>query len=233
MSEPQVIVALDYPDPKAALALAERLDPARCNLKIGKESFTRGGPELVKELVRGGFRLFLDLKFHDIPNTVEGACAVAADLGVWMLNVHASGGPQMMEAALRGVGDSAGRPLLIAVTVLTSLDDADLSAVGYAGDATSIALKQARLTATVGLDGVVCSAREVAGMRAAEGSDFLLVTPGIRPAGSQSSDQKRVMTPAEAVKLGANYLVIGRPITGAADPLAALSAIEAELEAAK
>jgi orotidine-5'-phosphate decarboxylase len=150
-----------------------------------------------------------------------------------MLNVHASGGPQMMEAALRGVGDSAGRPLLIAVTVLTSLDDADLSAVGYAGDATSIALKQARLTATVGLDGVVCSAREVAGMRAAEGSDFLLVTPGIRPAGSQSSDQKRVMTPAEAVNLGANYLVIGRPITGAADPLAALTAIEAELEAAR
>ena len=233
MSEPQVIVALDYPDPKAALALAERLDPARCNLKIGKESFTRGGPELVKELVRGGFRLFLDLKFHDIPNTVEGACAVAADLGVWMLNVHASGGPQMMEAALRGVGVSGRRPLLIAVTVLTSLDDADLSAVGYAGDATSIALKQARLTATVGLDGVVCSAREVADMRAAEGGDFLLVTPGIRPAGSQSSDQKRVMTPAEAVKLGANYLVIGRPITGAADPLAALTAIEAELEAAR
>jgi orotidine-5'-phosphate decarboxylase len=233
VSEPRVIVALDYADPKAALALAERLDPARCNLKIGKESFTRGGPELVKALVRSGFRLFLDLKFHDIPNTVAGACAAAADLGVWMVNVHASGGQQMMEAARRAVGDGARRPWLIAVTVLTSLDDADLAAVGYAGDTTSTALKQARLTASAGLDGVVCSAREIAGMRAAEGDDFLLVTPGIRPAGAQASDQKRVMTPAEAMDFGASYLVIGRPITGAADPLAALAAIEAELAGGK
>ena len=229
MSEPRVIVALDFPEPKEALALAAKLDPARCNLKIGKESFTRGGPELVRNLVRDGFRLFLDLKFHDIPNTVAGACAAAADLGVWMMNVHASGGPQMMEAARRAVGDSVRRPHLIAVTVLTSLDDADLAAVGFAGDTSTIALKQARLAASVGLDGVVCSAREIAGMRAAEGDEFLLVTPGIRPAGAQSSDQKRVMTPAEAISLGASYLVIGRPITGAPDPLAALTAIEGEI----
>lgn len=233
MSEPRVIVALDYGEASAALALADQLDPERCSLKIGKEAFTRAGPDLVRELVRRGFRVFLDLKFHDIPNTVAGACAAAADLGVWMLNVHASGGAHMMEAARKAISARERQPLLIAVTVLTSLDDADLAAVGFAGNTTSTALAQARLAASVGLDGVVCSAQEIAGMRAAEGSDFLLVTPGIRPAGAQSGDQKRIMTPGAAIALGASYLVIGRPITGAPDPLAALAAIEADINASQ
>ena len=230
MSDPRVIVALDFSEPKAALSLAAQLDPARCNVKIGKESFTRGGPELARELVRIGFRVFLDLKFHDIPNTVAGACSAAADLGVWMLNVHASGGPRMLEAARQAVDGSSRRPHLIAVTMLTSLDNDDIRAVGYAGDTTSVALQQARLAHELGIDGVVCSPREITGIRAAEGADFLLVTPGIRPASTEGGDdQKRVTTPVEAMALGASYLVIGRPITAAPDPLAALASIESSL----
>ena len=229
MSNSPIIVALDYASATAALALAEQLDPRRCAVKVGKELFTRAGPDVVRELVRRDFRLFLDLKFHDIPNTVAAACAAAADLGVWMLNVHASGGPQMLSDARLALGDAPDRPRLIAVTVLTSLDDSDMRAIGYQADSAATALSLASLAAQNGLDGVVCSPREIAAMRASLGTEFLLVTPGIRPAGSDSGDQKRIMTPSAAVQLGASYLVIGRPITAAPDPMAALVAIEAEL----
>lgn len=229
MSNSPIIVALDYASATAALALAEQLDPRRCAVKVGKELFTRAGPDVVRELVRRDFRLFLDLKFHDIPNTVAAACAAAADLGVWMLNVHASGGPQMLSDARLALGDAPDRPRLIAVTVLTSLDDSDMRAIGYQADSAATALSLASLAAQNGLDGVVCSPREIAAMRASLGTEFLLVTPGIRPAGSDSGDQKRIMTPSAAVQLGASYLVIGRPITAAPDPMAALAAIEAEL----
>jgi len=229
VSNSPIIVALDYASATAALALAEQLDPRRCAVKVGKELFTRAGPDVVRELVRRDFRLFLDLKFHDIPNTVAAACAAAADLGVWMLNVHASGGPQMLSDARLALGDAPDRPRLIAVTVLTSLDDSDMRAIGYQADSAATALSLASLAAQNGLDGVVCSPREIAAMRASLGTEFLLVTPGIRPAGSDSGDQKRIMTPSAAVQLGASYLVIGRPITAAPDPMAALAAIEAEL----
>jgi orotidine-5'-phosphate decarboxylase len=229
VSNSPIIVALDYASATAALALAEQLDPRRCAVKVGKELFTRAGPDVVRELVRRDFRLFLDLKFHDIPNTVAAACAAAADLGVWMLNVHASGGPQMLSDARLALGDAPDRPRLIAVTVLTSLDDSDMRAIGYQADSAATALSLASLAAQNGLDGVVCSPREIAAMRASLGTEFLLVTPGIRPAGSDSGDQKRIMTPSAAVQLGASYLVIGRPITAAPDPMAALVAIEAEL----
>ena len=229
MSESPIIVALDYPSADAALAMAEQLDPQRCALKVGKELFTRAGPDVVKQLVAREFRVFLDLKFHDIPNTVAGACTVAADLGVWMLNVHASGGSRMLNDARAALGEHPQRPKLIAVTVLTSLDDADLHAVGFRETTQRTALDLAALSAASGLDGVVCSAREIAAMRAERGLEFLLVTPGIRPAGSDTGDQKRTMTPAQAIVDGSSYLVIGRPITAAADPLQALAAIEAEL----
>jgi orotidine-5'-phosphate decarboxylase len=229
VSERPVIVALDFPTSAAALALAEQLDPSRCNVKVGKELFTRGGPDVVRALVGQGFRVFLDLKFHDIPNTVGAACAAAADLGVWMLNVHASGGPAMLRAARAATGDTADRPKLIAVTVLTSLDDNDLAAAGYAGDTTTTASKLAALTAECQLDGVVCSPKEINAMRVERGDDFLLVTPGIRPVGSESGDQKRTMTPVEALQAGGSYLVIGRPITAQPEPMAALAAIEATL----
>jgi orotidine-5'-phosphate decarboxylase len=221
-----LIVALDLPGEAEVLGLAARLAPARCRLKVGKESFTRCGPRLVQALQQRGFEVFLDLKFHDIPNTVAAACAAAADLGVWMLNVHCSGGPQMIAAARERLEDRPQRPLLIGVTVLTSLDAADLAAVGCPGDPAERVLRLAELGQRAGLDGVVCSPREAAGVRAACGSEFVLVTPGVRPPGWGSDDQKRVMTPAEALAQGADYLVIGRPVTAAVDPLAALAAIE-------
>ena len=235
MTDPKrLIVALDFPSAAPALALAERLDPGRCRLKVGKELFTRQGPSLVAALQGRGFEVFLDLKFHDIPNTVGAACAAAAELGVWMVNVHCSGGSAMIAAARERL-DRASRdlgrraPRLIGVTVLTSLDGADLAAVGCPGDPAERVLALARLGRDAGLDGVVCSPREAAEVRAALGPDFLLVTPGVRPAGSESGDQKRVMTPAEAVPAGADYLVIGRPVAAAPDPLAALAAVEREL----
>jgi orotidine-5'-phosphate decarboxylase len=226
---PPLIVALDLPSEDEALDLVDRLHPARCRLKVGKELFTRCGPGLVQTLQRGGFEVFLDLKFHDIPNTVAAACAAAADLGVWMVNVHCSGGARMIVAARDRLERSAHRPLLIGVTVLTSLDADDLAAVGCPGDPAERVLRLAELGRRAGLDGVVCSPLEAAAVRAHCGADFVLVTPGVRPAGDAIGDQKRVMTPADAIAQGADYLVIGRPITAAPDPMAALEAIECSL----
>ncbi|MBO2696467.1 orotidine-5'-phosphate decarboxylase [Shewanella algae] len=230
MTETPIVVALDFDNKFKALQLIDKLDPSMCRLKVGKEMFTLFGPQLVKEIHGRGFDLFLDLKFHDIPNTVAKAVTAAAEMGVWMVNVHASGGLAMMEAARRALlpyGDNA--PLLIAVTVLTSMSDDELKLIGVAGSAEDQVRRLARLTQKAGLDGVVCSARESSMLKAELGADFKLVTPGIRPAGSDAGDQKRIMTPAEAMAAGSDYLVIGRPITQAADPLATLQAIHQSL----
>lgn len=229
MSDSKIIVALDFPSASAAEALYTQLDPALCKVKVGKELFTRAGPALVEDLVKRGFAVFLDLKFHDIPNTVAQACRAAAELGVWMVNVHASGGRTMLEAAREAVGTAQDRPLLIAVTVLTSLKEADLNEVGINSTVEVQVERLAGLSHDCGLDGVVCSPKEVTKLRHSLGSDFCLVTPGIRPAGSDVGDQKRIMTPAEALQAGASYLVIGRPITQAADPMAAMNSIEQEI----
>jgi orotidine-5'-phosphate decarboxylase len=226
----RIIVALDYADAASALALAGRLDPTLCRLKVGKELFTVAGPDLVRTLVARGFDVFLDLKFHDIPNTVAAACRAAAGLGVWMMNVHASGGRRMMIAAQEALADLAQRPLLIAVTVLTSMSGEDLNEVGIAAAPADQVLRLARLSKQCKLDGVVCSAQEASMLRADLGADFRLVTPGIRPAGSDAGDQRRVMTPAEALRAGSTDLVIGRPITAAPDPLAALKQIQSEIQ---
>ena len=226
---PKIIVALDYPAAAPALALVDRLDPGRCALKVGKELFTRVGPGLVETLVGRGFRVFLDLKFHDIPNTVAAACDAAADLGVWMVNLHASGGRRMMDAARERLAAHSKAPLLIAVTVLTSLDRDDLAEIGCPDEPLDRVLRLARLTHEAGLDGIVCSPLEAAPVREALGPGFLLVTPGVRPASASVGDQRRVMTPRDALVAGSDYLVIGRPITAADDPLAALAAIEAEM----
>jgi orotidine-5'-phosphate decarboxylase len=225
----KIIVALDYADPRDALDLVARLEPGRCRLKVGKELFTRGGPGLVEQLVKQGWDVFLDLKFHDIPNTVAGACAAAADLGVWMVNVHALGGRKMMEAAREALEKRSNRPLLIAVTILTSMGQEDIEEVGLAGTPASNVERLGNLAKSVGLDGVVCSPREIALMRRAQGNEFNLVTPGIRPSWAAQGDQHRVMGPGEAVTAGASYLVIGRPITGAIVPIDALSKIEDEI----
>ncbi|MCF7992980.1 MAG: orotidine-5'-phosphate decarboxylase [Thiohalocapsa sp.] len=227
--EPRIIVALDFPTEQGARELLTRLDPGRCRVKIGKELFTRAGPRLVEHVIATGFEVFLDLKYHDIPNTVAAACAAAADLGVWMVNVHASGGPAMMQAAKEGLSGREHAPLLIAVTVLTSMDADDLAAIGCPGEPGARVLQLATLAKRAGLDGVVCSPLEAGTLRASLGPDFCLVTPGVRPAAAARGDQKRVMTPADAVRAGSDYLVIGRPITAASDPMAALAAIEAEL----
>jgi len=226
----KIIVALDFADAAPALALVERLDPALCRLKVGKELFTVAGPQLVRALAARGFEVFLDLKFHDIPNTVAAACRAAAGLGVWMMNVHASGGRRMMTAAREALADLPQRPLLIAVTVLTSMSAEDLGEVGVADAPADQVLRLARLTQACKLDGVVCSAQEAALLRADLGAGFRLVTPGIRPAGVDAGDQRRVMTPVEALRAGATDLVIGRPITAAADPLAALKQIQFDIQ---
>jgi orotidine-5'-phosphate decarboxylase len=226
----RVIVPLDVPDAEAALALAARLDPKLCRVKVGKELFVAAGPAVVGRLQERGFEVFLDLKFHDIPNTVEGACRAAARLGVWMMNVHASGGAVMLRAAREAIEGVARPPLLIAVTVLTSLRDADLESIGFAGGVLESVDRLARLTRECGLDGVVCSAQEAPRIRDAVGSDFVLVTPGIRLASSEAHDQARVVTPAEAVRLGAHYLVVGRPITQSPDPAATLESIRQSLQ---
>jgi orotidine-5'-phosphate decarboxylase len=228
---PRVIVALDYPDRAAAMALVERLQPGLCRLKVGKELFTRAGPQLVEELAARGFDVFLDLKFHDIPNTVASACHAAADLGVWMLNVHALGGERMLLAAREGCARAGHAPLLVAVTILTSMDAQDLAAVGLAGSPEENVLRLAALAQRCGLDGVVCSSRETAVLRERIGPEFTLVTPGIRPAGSQQDDQRRVMTPQQAISSGASYLVIGRPVTQADDPVSVLRTVNSELAA--
>ena len=229
MSDPKIIVALDYADATNALNLVQRLDPQLCRLKVGKELFTASGPQLVETLVSKGFGVFLDLKFHDIPNTVAKACQAASRLGVWMLNVHASGGLAMMQAAREGVAKSQHTPMLIAVSVLTSMDQAALNQVGVHGSLQDQVLNLARLTQQAGLDGVVCSAQEVAVLRQALGQIFCLVTPGIRPVNVNQDDQSRVVTPVQALRSGSSYLVIGRPITQAADPLAALAAINQDI----
>ncbi len=227
-----VIVALDFSDQNQVLAFVEQLPAGSCRLKIGKELFTHAGPGLVKSLVERGFDVFLDLKFHDIPNTVARACAAAADLGVWMMNVHASGGRKMMTAARQSLDAiGADRPLLIAVTVLTSMAQEDLLEVGVTDNPARQVLRLAELSRASGMDGVVCSAQEAAELKSQLGDDFVLVTPGIRPAGSATGDQKRIMTPQQAMQSGSHYLVIGRPITQAKEPLAVLNEINAQLQA--
>lgn len=227
----RIIVALDFSDVERTRAFVERVDPRSCRLKVGKELFTAAGPALVEDLVGRGFGVFLDLKYHDIPNTVAAACRAAANMGVWMINVHASGGSRMMSAAREALAQFASPPLLIAVTVLTSLDDAELQEIGYQGDAAANVMRLARLAAKSGLDGVVCSAREVSMLRQSLPGDFCLVTPGIRPQGTSADDQRRVMTPREAIAAGSDYLVIGRPVTGADDPQRVLREIGVQIEA--
>ncbi|HPE59771.1 MAG: orotidine-5'-phosphate decarboxylase [Thiothrix sp.] len=219
----RIIVALDFPDPEMALAFAGQLKPQDCRLKVGFELFVAAGPELVRTLVRQGFEVFLDLKFHDIPNTVAAACRAAARLGVWMVNVHALGGADMMRTARAALAAFEQPPLLIAVTILTSMDRQQLDGAGLGGATPQARVLQlARLAQECGLDGVVCSAREAELLRSALGPDFLLVTPGIRPAGSAAGDQSRIMTPEQARNAGVSYPVIGRPVTQAANPLAAV-----------
>ena len=224
-----VIVALDYDDQHQALALADRLDPTFCRLKVGKELFTAAGPSIVKNLSDRGFDIFLDLKFHDIPNTVAKAIGAAADLGVWMANVHASGGSRMMSAAKKALDSKGSEMLLIGVTVLTSMDASDLEEVGVRRNPSAQVLHLAELAKHSGLDGVVCSAQEAKLLKESLGSEFKLVTPGIRLADSAADDQRRILTPADAVALGSDYLVIGRPITQSTDPLATLSEINRSL----
>jgi orotidine-5'-phosphate decarboxylase len=225
-----LIVALDYPDGKQAEAMAAQLDPALCRVKVGKELFTRAGPPVVTALVQRGFDVFLDLKFHDIPNTVAAAVAAAAELGVWMVNVHASGGPTMMAAARSALAPlGAQAPLLIAVTVLTSMDAEQLAAIGIDVPPAQHVARLAQLARDNGMDGVVCSAEETALLRQQLGADFALVTPGIRPEGAARNDQNRIATPASALAAGSDYLVIGRPITRSVDPLQALQDIIREI----
>lgn len=224
-----VIVALDFPGANEALALVDRLSPADCRLKIGKELFTRAGPEIVRAIQGRGFEVFLDLKFHDIPNTTAAAVHAAADLGVWMVNVHAMGGRRMLEAAASVLSQNHLKTLLTGVTVLTSMEAADIAELGFGDTPAELVRRLARLSRDSGLAGVVCSAQEAAMLRSQCGPCFLLVTPGIRPVDSDAGDQKRIMTPPEAQVAGVSHMVIGRPITRAADPLAALQAINASL----
>lgn len=230
MSNPKIIVALDFAQADDALKLADQIDPARARVKVGKELFTRSGPDVVKALVGRGFDVFLDLKYHDIPHTVGRACAAAADLGVWMLNVHTLGGAPMMQAARKAVGDSKDSPTLIGVTLLTSMDQATFDQIGLSGSMTDTVIRLAQLAKSSGLDGVVCSAQEATPLRQALGTDFQLITPGIRPAGSDRGDQHRTMTPGQALDAGSHFLVIGRPITAAANPMQALLDIENSLK---
>lgn len=225
----RVIVALDFDNQHSALQLAEQLDPSQCRLKVGKELFTVAGPQLVKALVERDFDVFLDLKFHDIPNTTAKAVSAAADLGVWMTNVHACGGSRMMEAAQQSLQQKGSEMLLIAVTVLTSMEQADLQQVGVSNGPTEQVLHLARLAKSSGLQGVVCSAQEASALKADLGADFKLVTPGIRLPDSATDDQRRIVSPTDAIALGSDYLVIGRPITQSADPLATLNQINQSL----
>ena len=230
MIDQKVIVALDYDNQTDALAFVDKIDPSSCRLKVGKEMFTLFGPDFVKELHKRGFSVFLDLKFHDIPNTCSKAVRAAAEMGVWMVNVHASGGERMMTAS-REILEPYGkdRPLLIGVTVLTSMEQSDLAGIGLDIAPQEQVIRLANLTKNSGLDGVVCSAQEASMLKGELGQEFKLVTPGIRPAGAAVGDQKRIMTPVDAVKAGSDYLVIGRPITQAPDPAAVLAQINATL----
>ncbi len=227
--DPKIVIALDYAQPQEAINFITQLDPSLCRLKVGKELFTAGGPQLVEALIKQKFDVFLDLKFHDIPTTVSKACEAASRLGVWMLNVHASGGQAMMEAGREGVSRSGHHPILIAVTVLTSMNQTMLNQLGVAGTLEDHVLRLAKLTKTSGLDGVVCSAQEAKLLRDNFGQNFCLVTPGIRPADASLDDQSRVVTPRQALELGSNYLVIGRPITQSKQPLETLQKIHQEV----
>ncbi|HCH02345.1 MAG TPA: orotidine-5'-phosphate decarboxylase [Vibrio sp.] len=232
MLDPKVIVALDYENQNDALAFVDNIDPTQCRLKVGKEMFTLFGPDFVRELHKRGFSVFLDLKFHDIPNTCSKAVKAAAEMGIWMVNVHASGGERMMSAS-REILEPYGkdRPLLIGVTVLTSMEQSDLAGIGLDVAPQEQVKRLAKLTQQSGLDGVVCSAHESSMLKAELGQEFKLVTPGIRPVGSAAGDQRRIMTPAEAMTAGSDYLVIGRPITQAEEPNQVLIDINASLNA--
>lgn len=229
MKDPRIIVALDFSSAEQALLLAKKLDPMLCRVKIGKELFTAAGPMIVEKLMSKGFEVFLDLKFHDIPNTVANACRVAADLGVWMINVHALGGKKMLVAARDAL--PLGGTKLIAVTLLTSIGPDDLESIGLNNEPGNVVQKLAWLAYSCGLDGVVCSALEAAQLRQTMGTDFCLVTPGIRPVDALTDDQNRITTPQMAIQNGADYLVIGRPISQAADPLLMLQHLNKEIEA--
>ena len=229
-SGPRIIVALDYASAEAALACAARLSPTLCRLKVGMELYTAAGRRLVEELIDQGFDIFLDLKYHDIPTTVAKACDAAARLGVWMLNVHTLGGYAMLQAARDAVDTAPRHPLLVGVTLLTSHGSADLLAIGLPADARSQVERLAGLAHKAGLDGVVCSAQEARKLRTKFGAGFVLVTPGIRPAGSPLDDQQRVLTPLEAMEQGSDYLVIGRPITQAYDPQRKVQEIQRDIE---
>lgn len=236
-SREKLIVALDYPTADAAARVVEKLHGRAGMFKVGAELFAAEGPVMARHLVASGEKVFLDLKLHDIPNTVRAAAREASRLGVNLLSVHASGGRAMMEAALEGVragaaGRDSSRPLVVAVTVLTSLTSGDLDELGVSGTPEDAVVRLARLAQKAGLDGVVASPREIAAVRRACGPRFVIVTPGIRPAAAASNDQARIATPESAVRAGADYLVVGRPITGAADPLAALEAVVNEMDKA-
>lgn len=228
MSDPRIIVALDFSSTGQALFLVDKLDPKLCRVKVGKELFTAAGPQLVERLIDKGFEVFLDLKFHDIPSTVANACKVAASLGVWMMNVHALGGIKMLAAARDAL--PPGTSKLVAVTLLTSMGPNDLDSIGLNREPESVVQKLAWLACDCGLDGVVCSALEATGLRQMMGNNFCLVTPGIRPVDSSVDDQMRIATPRKAIQNGANYLVIGRPISQSKDPLAMLQRLNNELE---
>ncbi|WP_312601548.1 MULTISPECIES: orotidine-5'-phosphate decarboxylase [Pseudomonas] len=224
-----IIVALDFPTAEGALALADQLDPAQCRVKVGKELFTSHGRPVIEALHAKGFEVFLDLKFHDIPNTTAMAVKAAAEQGVWMVNVHCSGGLRMMTACRETLDTLSGpKPLLIGVTVLTSMEREDLAGIGLDIDPKEQVLRLAGLAERAGMDGLVCSAQEASSLKAAHPS-LQLVTPGIRPAGSSLDDQRRILTPREALDAGSDYLVIGRPISRASEPAAALTAILADL----
>ena len=231
MSEAKVIVALDFDKKADALSFVDKVSPNDCRLKVGKEMFTYFGPDFVKQLTAKGFDVFLDLKFHDIPNTVAKAVTAAANLGVWMVNVHASGGSEMMtkaKSALQEFGPQA--PLLTAVTVLTSMSASDLQGIGINRTPADQVIHLATLTKQCGLDGVVCSAWEAQSLKTLLGQSFKLITPGIRPAGFASNDQKRIMTPEQALSVGVDYLVIGRPITKSASPQEVLNQINLSIK---
>lgn len=215
----KLIIALDFANQNEALALVDQLDPNQCALKVGSEMFSLFGRDFVRQLIAKGFKIFLDLKFHDIPNTVAKACSACAELEVWMINVHASGGFAMMQAARKSLDAfGANRPLLIAVTVLTSMGADDLPAIGINSSVEEQVAKLAKLTFEAGLDGVVCSAHEVPMIKKTCGNNFLTVTPGIRLLNDQKNDQTRIMTPTQAIGLGSDYLVLGRPITTSSVP---------------
>ena len=225
MTTSKIIVALDFNDLAEVLHFVEQIQPSECRLKVGKELFTAYGPQIVRELHERGFEVFLDLKFHDIPNTVYKAIRVAADLGVWMVNVHASGGREMLVKARQAIQDSQHKPLLIAVTILTSLSDAEVAEIGYSRSLTEQTLYLAQLSYACGIDGVVCSAHEATVIKQNTNAKFLTVTPGIRLSADKTDDQTRIMTPVQAIASGADYLVIGRPITQALTPATTLRAI--------